>query len=67
VEGQRTEVQLACSILNTMASLGMPNSYRVGQFSLRERETWAQFRAMQQRQPETAHSVRNTSTGSTRV
>ena len=28
--GQRVEVQLACSILNAMASLGMPDSYRVG-------------------------------------
>jgi hypothetical protein len=28
--GQRVEVQLACGFLNTMASLGMPDSYRVG-------------------------------------
>jgi transposase len=28
--GQRVEVKLACSILNTMTSLGMPDSYRVG-------------------------------------
>jgi hypothetical protein len=27
--GQRVEAQLACRILNTMTSLGMPNSYRV--------------------------------------
>ncbi len=27
--GQRVEVQLACRILNTMTSLGRPNSYRV--------------------------------------
>jgi hypothetical protein len=27
--GQRVEVQLACSILNTMTLLGMPDSYRV--------------------------------------
>ena len=27
--GQRVEVQLACNILNTMARLGMPDSYRV--------------------------------------
>ncbi len=27
--GQRVEVQLACGILNTMTSLGMPDSYRV--------------------------------------
>jgi len=24
------EVQLACRVLNTMTSLGMPDSYRVG-------------------------------------
>ena len=28
--GQRVEVQLASKILNTMTSLGMPDSYRVG-------------------------------------
>jgi hypothetical protein len=28
--GQQVEVQLACSILNTMTRLGMPDSYRVG-------------------------------------
>ena len=28
--GQRVEAQLACKILNTMTSLGMPDSYRVG-------------------------------------
>ena len=28
-EGQRAEVRLACCILNTMTSLGMPDSYRV--------------------------------------
>jgi len=28
--GQRVEVQLACRVLNTMASLGMPDSYRAG-------------------------------------
>ena len=28
-DGQRVEVQLACSILNTMTLLGMPDSYRV--------------------------------------
>ena len=27
--GQRVEVRLACGILNTMTSLGMPESYRV--------------------------------------
>ena len=27
--GQRTEVQLACKVLNTMTRLGMPDSYRV--------------------------------------
>jgi hypothetical protein len=27
--GQRVEVQLACGILNTMAQLGMPDSYRI--------------------------------------
>ena len=27
--GQRVEVQLACRVLNTMTSLGMPDSYRV--------------------------------------
>jgi len=29
LEGQRAEVRLACRILNTMTSLGMPDSYRV--------------------------------------
>jgi len=29
LEGQRLEVQLACRILNTMTSLGMPDSFRV--------------------------------------
>ncbi len=29
VAGQGVEVQLACRVLNTMASLGMPDSYRV--------------------------------------
>jgi hypothetical protein len=28
-KGQRTEVLLACRILNTMTQLGMPDSYRV--------------------------------------
>jgi hypothetical protein len=28
-EGERAEVQIACSILNTMTSLGMPDSYRL--------------------------------------
>jgi hypothetical protein len=28
--GQRVEVHLACRVLNTMARLGMPESYRVG-------------------------------------
>jgi hypothetical protein len=28
--GLRVEVQLACMVLNTMTSLGMPDSYRVG-------------------------------------
>jgi hypothetical protein len=28
--GQRTEVQLACRVLNTMTGLGVPDSYRVG-------------------------------------
>ncbi len=28
--GQLVEVQLACRVLNTMARLGMPDSYRVG-------------------------------------
>lgn len=28
-DGQRVEVQLACTILNTMTRLGMPDSYRV--------------------------------------
>ena len=28
-DGQQAEVQIACSILNTMTSLGMPDSYRV--------------------------------------
>ena len=28
--GQRVEVRLGCRILNRMASLGMPDSYRVG-------------------------------------
>jgi hypothetical protein len=28
--GQQLEVQLACRVLNTMTSLGMPDSYRVG-------------------------------------
>jgi hypothetical protein len=27
--GQRVEVQLACKVLDTMVSLGMPDSYRV--------------------------------------
>ena len=27
--GQRVEVQLTCSILNTMTLLGMPDSYRL--------------------------------------
>ena len=27
--GQRTEVQLACKVFNTMTRLGMPDSYRV--------------------------------------
>jgi hypothetical protein len=27
--GQRVEAQLACGVLNTMAQLGMPDSYRV--------------------------------------
>jgi hypothetical protein len=27
--GQLVEVQLACKVLNTMACLGMPDSYRV--------------------------------------
>jgi len=30
MERQQVEVQLACRILNTMTSLGMPDSYRVG-------------------------------------
>jgi hypothetical protein len=29
LEGQRVEVELASKILNTMTSLGMPDSYRV--------------------------------------
>ncbi len=28
--GQQVEVRLACKVLNTMTSLGMPDSYRVG-------------------------------------
>jgi len=28
--GQLVEVQLACSVLNTMTRLGMPDGYRVG-------------------------------------
>jgi len=28
--GQRTEMRIGCKILNTMASLGMPDSYRAG-------------------------------------
>ena len=28
--GQLVEVQLACSVLNTMTRLGMPDNYRVG-------------------------------------
>jgi len=28
--GQRAEMRIGCKILNTMASLGMPNSYRAG-------------------------------------
>ena len=28
--GQQVEVQLACRVLKTMTSLGMPDSYRVG-------------------------------------
>jgi hypothetical protein len=28
--GQQVEVQLACNVLNTMTSFGMPESYRVG-------------------------------------
>jgi hypothetical protein len=30
VDGQRTEVQLGCKILNTMTRLGMPDSVKVG-------------------------------------
>jgi len=30
IAGQRVEVRLACRVLNTMTSLGMPDSYRVG-------------------------------------
>jgi len=29
LDNQRVEVSLACKILNTMTSLGRPNSYRV--------------------------------------
>ena len=32
--GQRMEAQPACKILNTITCLGMPDSYRVGLFSL---------------------------------
>ncbi len=28
--GQRAEMRIGCTILNTMASLGMPNSHRAG-------------------------------------
>jgi hypothetical protein len=30
LSGQRVEVRLACKILNTMTSLGMPDSFKVG-------------------------------------
>ena len=30
LDSQRVEVSLACKILNTMTSLGMPDSYRAG-------------------------------------
>ena len=29
LEGQRVEAQFGCGVLNRMALLGMPNSYRV--------------------------------------
>ncbi len=29
LDGQRAKIQLACGILNTMTSLGIPDSYRV--------------------------------------
>lgn len=49
LDGQRIEVELASTILNTMTHLGLPDSYRVACVPLGGRGICSRSRAMQQR------------------
>jgi hypothetical protein len=49
IDRDRPSASSSWALLNTITCLGMPDSYRVGWFSLGERGTWAQGRGMHQR------------------